>query len=479
MGHEVGALRFSLEDHRAFNARLLMETQVLEEWFAKQAFHKSETASVGLELEAWLTGSDLCPAPENGRFLALLDDPDIVPELARYNFEINAAPLDLQHDVFRRLLSELDHTWHKCCARSSDLGLRPVSIGILPSVSKDMHHLGCLSDAKRFAALNNELMQRRGGRPLQIDISGRDDRLSCSFDHIMLEAACTSLQAHLKVNQDEAARLYNASLMAAGPLLAATANSPYLYGKSLWAETRIPAFEQSTALEGFRTTDSRNVLRVTMGTGYLRDSLFELFAENLRFPRLLPSVDDAEGGLAHLRLQNGTIWRWVRPILGFGPGEVPHLRIEMRVMPAGPTTADMVANLAFYFGLAYGLGRMADRPEDLMSFKEACANFYACARDGLQAQVYWRGRVVPVRALLLELLLPVARTALERIGVDKNDLECVFTDILRPRVILGCNGAEWQRSFVRANGSDMIALTEAYAAQQTAGQPVHTWPVPR
>ena len=138
------------------------------------------------------------------------------------------------------------------------------------------------------------------------------------------------------MGQGEATRLYNAAQIAAGPLVAATANSPFLYGKSLWAETRIPAFEQSTKILGFPDPQGRHVLRVTLGTGYLRHSPLELFLENLSYPTLLPMIaDDDASRLPCLRLQNGTIWRWNRPIIGFDEDGAPHLRIEMRAMPSG------------------------------------------------------------------------------------------------------------------------------------------------
>ncbi len=475
MGHELGTSNFTAQDHRAFDTRLREETRTLKGWFEDRVFHEASTSTVGLELEAWLVGADHRPAPRNAAFLALIDDPLIVPELSRYNFEINADPEDLFGAVFSHKSAALDRIWARCQAAANTLGLHPVAVGILPTVSEEMLNPDWMSASNRFAAINQELMMRRGGQPISIAIAGAQDRLDCTFDHIMLEAACTSLQAHLKINQDEAVRLYNASIIAAAPLVAATANAPFLYGRSLWAETRIPAFEQSTALEGFRTLQSRNVLRVTLGTDYLKESLFELFEQNLRYPRLLPDLED-EDGLAHLRLQNGTVWRWVRPILGFGPGEVPHLRIEMRVMPAGPSTVDMVANLALYFGLALSLGRAEDPPEHDIPFQHARANFYACARDGLGARLRWKGRDVAVRDLLLDELIPQAHNALEREGVDRTDLNGVFNGILRPRVSLGLNGAQWQRQFVNYNGHDMAALTERYAALQAGGTPVHTWP---
>jgi hypothetical protein len=52
---------------------------------------------------------------------------------------------------------------------------------------------------------------------------------------------------------------------------------------------------------------------------YARESILECFEANrTRYPVLLPAVmDEPPESLAHLRLHNGTIWRWNRPLIGF------------------------------------------------------------------------------------------------------------------------------------------------------------------
>jgi gamma-glutamyl:cysteine ligase YbdK (ATP-grasp superfamily) len=293
----------------------------------------------------------------------------------------------------------------------------------------------------------------------------------------MLEAGCTSLQAHMKVNQEDCVRFYNAAILAAAPLVAATANSPFLYGKSLWCETRIPAFEQATAIDGFRDASGQNVLRVTLGTGYLRHSFLELFIENLGFPVLLPALEDRADRLPHLQLQNGTIWRWVRPILGFDGAGTPHLRIEHRVMPAGPSLIDTVANLALCHGLVLALARADEPPEAGTRFEDARAGFYACARDGLDARICWDGREARVQNLLLDRLIPDARAALIETGVAEDEVVRYIDDVMTARVRSGRTGAAWQRSFMDCNPANFQALTERYLALQETGAPVHTWEV--
>lgn len=476
MGQEIASSSFSAAEHDAFRARLRQETALLKRWFDTRHFDDDPHPTIGLELEAWLIDKDHMPAPRNTDFFAESRSPDIVSELSRFNFEINAPARPLTGNPFSATLSDLESRWSHCIRAAGRLQMKPVAIGILPTVRDDMLQPGWMSDSNRYKALNSELLIRRGGQPLHIRIAG-DDSLDYECGHIMLEAACTSLQAHLKIRQDQAARFYNAALLAAGPLIAATANSPFLYGKSLWAETRVPAFEQATATEVFRDPAGRDVHRVTLGTGYLRQSLLELFLENLSYPALLPSLEDDQVRLPHLRLQNGTIWRWVRPIVGFDGENRPHLRLEHRVMPAGPSLADTVANLALCHGLVLGLGRAETPPETETRFQDAQANLYACARHGLDAQVAWAGRRVNVQRLLIEYLVPLARQALLDAGLAAGELDTCFAEILTPRLRSGRTGADWQRSFIECNGTCFQALTERYVAHQESGKPVHEWAV--
>lgn len=475
MGQEIQQDTFTQEDELAFRRRLREETKTLKRWFDERRFDYDPRFTVGLELEGWLIDDDHLPSPRSVEFLVAVDDDDIVEELSKFNFEINAPPRRLCGRTLSETEADLTAVWTKCERAAAPLSLRPLAIGILPTVRDEMLQPSWMSDANRYHALNAELMRRRKGKPLHIDIEGYD-HLEFRCDHLMLEAACTSLQAHLKVNQEDAVRLYNASVIAAAPLVAAASNSPFLYGKSLWCETRIPAFEQATALDGFRDKSGRNVLRVTLGTGFLRHSFLELFLENLDYPPLLPAVSDSSARLPHLRLQNGTIWRWVRPIIGFDGDDAPHLRLEHRVIPAGPTLLDTTANLALCHGLALALGRAATPPETETTFEAAQANFYACARDGLNAEINWAGRWRNVQAVLLEELLPAARDALAAEGLSEEDLAAYFDGVLLPRLTSGRTGSAWQRSFVDCNGLNFQALTERYAELQATGQPVHAWP---
>lgn len=476
MGEEITTGRFTQGDFDRYRAQLREETKTLKGWFDAGRFARQETPTIGLELEAWLLDENAQPSPRNGDFLRAMDHPDVVEELASFNVEINAPPQRLEGACFSDTAEALGGLWRRCRDTAAGLDLRMAMCGILPSVRDDMLQPEWMSDFRRYRALNRQLMESRARAPLHIDIRGTD-YLDYRCDHIMLEAACTSLQAHLQVNQEDAVAVYNAAVLAAAPLVAATANAPFLYGKSLWCETRIPAFEQATRVDGFRDRHGDNVLRVTLGTDYLRHSFLEPFLENLAYPIILPSHFEDTTRLPHLRLMNGTVWRWVRPILGFDDAHEPHLRIEHRVMPAGPSLVDTVANLALCHGLVLALARHGPPAEEVASFEEARASFYACARDGLMADVTWQGNQVNVQTLLIETLIPAARHALEEVGVAESDLVRFIDDIIAPRIRTGRTGAAWQRSYMDCNPHCFQALTETYLQWQDSGEPVHRWQV--
>ena len=477
MGQEICGASFRREDFAQFHRHLAQETALLEEWFATNRFDDAPPVA-GCELEAWLVDAALRPAPVNDRFIQGMDSPLVSPELARFNVEFNTAPYSLTGDALSRLHTELQHTWELGRRQAQRLDAELVMIGILPTVGNADLCMANLSDMNRYRALNNEVMRLRQGRPLTLDIHGVEV-LRGEHHDVMLESATTSFQVHLQVPPQLATRAYNASIIASAPLVAVSANSPYLFGHDLWAETRIPLFEQSVQVGGYDEGAHGPMRRVTFGSGYARHSVFECFKENLEhFPVLLPiHFDEGPEQLPHLRLHNGTLWRWNRPLIGFDNHGKPHLRIEHRVAPAGPTVVDMVANAAFYYGLAYALCAMAEAPENGLPFAQARDNFYACAQLGLDAHLVWLdGQKRPLPSLLTRTLLPLAAQGLEALGITAADSER-YLGIIQQRVLNGCNGAAWQRAFVARHGVDMTALLAAYLERQQSGAPVHEWDI--
>ena len=464
MGEDIKTSGFSEADFARFSERLVRETELARAMFDDGCFSNSDETQIGFELEAWILDHNYFPAPINESLLRALDHPLVVPELSRFNVELNAVPLLLEGDVFAHAERALTKLWSHCNAVAHGLDANMVMIGTLPTIRNADMTLENISPLNRYYALNNEVLRQRAGRPLRVDISGRDHLVSEHRD-VMLEAATTSFQVHLKIPASRAHLYYNASVAASGPILAACANAPFLFGKSLWEETRIPLFEQAVDAP----CKGR---RVSMGSGYVSNSCMELFEENLAdYPVLLPmSFDEVPAALRHLRLHNGTIWRWNRALIGSDEDGAPHLRIEHRILPAGPTILDMIANAALYVGLAHDLASSGAARE--LSFDAALKNFYSAARDGLSAELYWPGASPrTARELLLALLLPAARRGLEDLGVTAGP----YLDVIEARVRSGQTGSAWQRAALGHRGGDVYRMMAAYCERQRSGAPVHEW----
>lgn len=474
MGEEVERTEFDAESRARFAERLRSELELFGRMARGGGLSRAGFV-VGFELEAWLVDHGLVPAPINERFLATLADPLVVPELSRFNVELNGTPCVLRGAAFTALAAELERTWRRCLAVSHGMDAALVLIGILPTIRPRDLTLAHVSALKRYVALNAEVLRLREGRPIELDIDG-EEPLRLSHDDVMLEAATTSFQVHLQVPGDAAVRFYNASLVASAPLLAVATNSPYLFGHALWHETRVPLFEQAVATHGPRTP--RESRRVTFGSGWLRESIAEHFEDVVaRFPVLLPLERDADPArFSHLRLHNGTVWSWNRPLIGFDPDGTPHVRIEQRVLPAGPSVLDMIANAAFWVGVVSALATLARPPEADLSFARVRESFEAAARWGLAAHVAWLdGALRPVGPLILEELLPMARHGLRMHGLDADESER-WLGIVAQRVRRGLTGSVWQRAWMKRHGRDFQRMLADYCEHQRSGAPVHEWP---
>ena len=371
--------------------------------------------------------------------------------------------------------------------RLREVGAHQVMIGILPTLDEGHMHVQNLSANPRYKLLSEQILSARG-EDITINISGRD-RLSTTADSIVPEAACTSTQFHVQTSPDDFAAYWNASQAIAGVQLAVAANSPYLLGKELWRETRIPLFEQATDTRSDELKVQGVRPRVWFGERWIT-SVFDLFEENVRyFPALLPITDDEDplevlesGGtpkLHELRLHNGTIYRWNRPVYDIAGG-VPHLRVENRLLAAGPTVADTIANAAFYFGLVRSLAE-SERPLwSQMSFSAAEENFHVAAQQGVDAQIYWPG-IGQVRAteLVLRRLLPMAAEGLDAWGVESSVRDRLL-GIIEQRCLLGTNGAEWFVGRMRQRAGEerfdaLRATLLEYRERMHTNEPAHTW----
>jgi len=471
MGQEIKSSHFDKHDFSRFTLRLHEETSLLAEYFSKGKFC-NELNKCGFEIEACLVDHELNPAPDNSEYIKHLNNPLVVPELALFNVELNSSPQYLRGAALEILNRELNANLHHCREVAAGMNREFIMVGILPTLRLSDLSTANISDMRRYHALNDEVLKLRNGRPMYLNIQGKDSFTAAKYD-VMLEAATTSFQVHLQIDAGQSARYYNASLIASAPIVAACANSPYLFGKQLWQETRIPLFEQSVEVG---QEDKR---RVTFGSGYVNGTIMECFEENLdSYPVLIPAnTEDELDRFSHVRFHNGTIWRWNRPLIGIDEDGSVHLRIEHRVIPAGPSAIDSIANAALYYGYTAYLVNRPEPPEHSLDFNVVRDNFYKCAQLGLDAEVTWfDSNNVKARDMLLENVIPAAREGLLELGIDESSVK-KYMDIIQERVSSGQTGAVWQTTFVRNNAAGMPMMCHAYLENQVRGLPVHEWNV--
>ncbi|MFC4854248.1 glutamate--cysteine ligase [Actinophytocola glycyrrhizae] len=453
---------------------------------------------IGLEVELNLVDDLLQPAMANTVVLEKLDDPSFTTELGQHNLELNVRPRLLSGDQASELESELRTSLTDANLKAQDAGAALVMIGMLPTLREEHFKARWLSTNARYSRLNDQIFAARG-EDMVLSMEGpaipgqRGERLRSSADSILPESACTSAQLHLQVPPEEFASHWNAAQCLAGVQVAIAANSPFLLRKALWHETRIPLFQQATDTRPQELKNQGVRPRVWFGERWIT-SIFDLFEENVRyFPGLLPEVDDEDPiealdagrapKLAELRLHNGTIWRWNRPVYDVLDG-IPHLRVENRVLPAGPTVVDLIANAAFFYGAQRALAT-AERPVwTQMSFQAAEENLYAGARHAFGAQLYWPGvGWVPPDELVLRRLLPMAHDGLRECGVSDAVRER-YLDVIEQRCLARRTGSTWQRETVaclESGGLDrdaaLVGMLHRYVELSATNEPVHTWPV--
>ena len=502
MGQDVASTtRFSEDDRHRYRAKVHRCLEALRRMVREHRF-AGDAPRTGVEIELALVDDRMCPAMVNH---AVLDNAGLdraaadllTSELGRWNLEINLPPRMLpgaSADALERDVLDSISTAGECAAR---LGARPVTIGILPTLTAEHLDSGQLTEDPRYALLNRQMVAARG-EPFRLDIEGLHgpsdgEHLLLDVDSIVPEAACTSLQLHLQLTPESFPAYWNAAQAVAGVQVALAANSPFLLGHRLWAETRVPLFTQAvdTRPEELRNQGVRP--RVWFGDRWA-SSVEDLFEENVRyFSALLPLAEDEDPlavldaggapGLHELRMHNGTVWRWNRPVYDVADG-VAHLRLENRVLPAGPTAVDSVANAVFFYGLVRALAEAEHPPWSRMSFEAAENNFLAGARWGLDAELHWPGRgSVTVGELTLSELLPLAAEGLAGWGVDAGTAER-YLAIIEARCRTHRTGASWQTEVVSAlehEGASrtraMHGMLERYVVNMAGNEPVHTWAV--
>ena len=476
------------ESRRTFMRHLLNDLRALER-LIDEGLIEEQVRRIGAEQEMFLVDRKFRPAPVAMELLQSLNDRHFTTELGLFNLEANLEPFDFGGDCLRRMEDQLNRLLARVRECGAGLATEIVLCGILPTLRKSDLHLGNMTPLPRYRALNRALTRLRDGS-YEFFIEGMDE-LIVKHDSVMLEACNTSFQVHFQVGAREFPHLYNIAQAATAPVLAVACNSPLLFGRQLWRETRIALFQQAVDTRSTGHHLRERSSRVSFGNDWLRNSVLELFQEDIARFRALVAVESTEdamavldaGGvpeLSALRLHNGTVYRWNRGCYGISGGK-PHLRIENRVLPSGPTVVDQVANAAFWFGLISYLAHEYDDITKVMEFEHAKMNFLSAARHGLESQLTWTdGEVMPAAELVLERLLPMAREGLEYRELNPDDATR-YLDVVEERVRAKASGASWMiRSLASmggrgSQGEGLNALTAGMLTRQKDGLPVAHW----
>ncbi|MFJ2173303.1 glutamate--cysteine ligase [Streptomyces sp. NPDC087851] len=492
MGLRIDQETFTDADFSLFRERLGDSVEALEQTLAIPGFGESEI-SVGAELEMFLMDADGRPAPLNDRIRTDVSDARVCVEVDQFNLEANLTPTRLRGRPFTALRSEADALLERVGSAARSYGSLPVLIGTLPTLTASDLRRTALTPCGRFHHIEHALSRRRRRTPYLLAFQG-EEPMTLSADSIAVQGATCSWQLHLVVTPGEFTRAYNAAQLATGPVLAAAGNSPLLLGRRLWQETRIPLYEQGFG-DGGGPPGTWPRPRASFGHRWLDGGVVRLFADAVRdhdvlLPVLSPrepaalAASGAAPWLAELRLHQGTVWSWNRPV--YDPSG--HVRIEFRALPSGPTPLDMAANSAFLLGLTLHLSRQPDDPRTAVPFETARGNFYRAARSGLRARICWpsenhRGPGWSSAAELLPRLLPLAAEGLVSAGVDAEEAGHLLW-VIAERVDGGQTGAVWQQRALTAmeeytdRRTALRLLTHAYVRLVASGAPVRTWPTP-
>ncbi len=488
MGEQDVQGRLSGEQRRSISQAILDDLGALEHMLEKGMVER-DRRRIGAEQELFLIDENWRPAPVAPGVLETLQDPHFTTELARFNLEANLDPIDFRGQCFRELEEQLNTLLAKARTAAAAHDSKILLTGILPTIAMSDLGLENMTPNPRYFALNDALTALRGSS-YEFRIRGVDE-LMVKHDSVMVESCNASFQAHLQVDPEQFPLYYNVAQAVAAPILAAVTNSPLLFGRRLWAETRIALFEQAVDTRATQESLRESAPRVWFGRDYVHKGITEIYKEDITRFRALLAAEKSEDpfellrrgeapALRALSVHNSTVYRWNRGCYGRTEGK-PHLRIENRILPSGPTAQDEVANSAFWFGLMEGMvGRYEDVTERL-PFEYANANFHAAAQLGLSAEFTWfDGEHIVARDLLLERLLPIAREGLERQEVDSRDADR-YLDIIAQRVEKRQTGAHWLvQSWEATKGKGttnerLSALTAAMVNRQHLGRPVHEW----
>jgi len=479
------------EQRKQFVTAILKDMKALEAMLDRDMF-ESDVMRIGAEQEFCFVDKYLRPSMVGLELLEKLDDPHYTTELAKFNLEANLDPLVFEGDALRKMEDQLQHLIEKVDEMAKLHGARVVLTGILPTIRKSDLEFENITPFQRYRALNDAMVKMRGG-DFEFYIKGTDELIT-KHNTMLFEACNTSFQIHLQIRPKEFVDKYNWAQAIAGPVLSACTNSPLLFCKRLWEETRIAVFEQTVDLKNLNNPERELKSRVDFGTDWLKESVTEIFKYDIAYYKLLLAGHIDEDALEELRngnipklralnLHNGTIYKWNRPCYGITGGK-PHLRIENRYIPSGPTVIDEMSNAAFWLGLMEGMPEDVVNIHEQLDFDYAKLNFLKAAQVGLGAQFKWTdGKNHTAQDLIVNILLPIARAGLHKVNIDGHDIER-YLGVIKDRVEAHQTGSIWtQNSFTRLKKNvsveeAVVAVTAGMVKRQQSGMPVHTWDYP-
>ncbi len=474
------------KERASYMHQLLKDIKALELMIKGGLIEKSPIR-IGAEQEFCLVDKQFMPNGIALDVLKDLEDDHFTTEIGNYNLEINLDPIELKGNCFSELHKKLNSLLNKARRVTNEKDSKILLTGILPTLTLDYMSIKNMTPIQRYYVLNEALVESRK-QEFDIHIKGVDE-LNFLHDSVMLEGCNTSFQMHLQIDPDEFIENYNWAQAISGPVLAACTNSPLLFGKELWSETRISLFTQSvdTRANSFLLNEKQS--RVSFGSKWEEGSISNIFKENVsRFRSLVTSeyirdsVEMLEKGeipkLMALNLHNGTVYRWNRVCYGVGKGK-PHLRIENRYIPSGPSVVDEIANMVFWVGVMVGRTKKYKNLKEMMDFRDVNLNFFKAARYGMTTQFYWDGELISSHKLILNELLPMAFGGLLKAGVSEKDAQ-YYLGIIENRVKSN-NGAQWMiksyRNLLIKNKPFDAAqiLTSSIYKKQVKDEPVSNW----
>lgn len=462
-------------NYHDFDRKLLAETAILENWFSEKVFLERKL-SIGSEVEFFILDKNYRPVPDSLKFMQMINKDYLVSELGAAQLEINPDFFDFSGDCLSKMHDNILKYWRCLCERAREKNYHLALIGSLPTATKKHTKPEFVSDIPRYNLMNACAIEHRYGQAINIDIEGVE-RLTFHPGSIALNGLVSAFQTHMQIGLSQSVRYYNAAQVIAAPVLALSCNSPFLFGKHLWCETRIEIFNQMLTFPRFDRAFGFN--SCTFGVNYLKESFFELFDQNAQFfPRLLPetALDLPEEAMFHVRRQNGVVYRWNRPVIDFNELEQPHLRIEHRGPSSGPTVVDMMANAAFYYGILNYFAVQSSPIEDQLPFEHARNNFFKAAQKGLDAKFRWfLGEEISANNLIKN-LIPLARQGLKIFNIHGADIN-YYLELIERRIHLKTNGSDWQCRFIKKYGKDFHNMMAVYLENQYQELPISEWKI--